>query len=244
MGNIKLGVSLIIQVNDTYTFRPVTSGNIKIYTDMGRQAISKGNGIFVFTNLSAGKYRMFIESDIFQDSYGEFEIIENNIETVHLWLIPDYKYDLLNNSAIVRGKSLMNNNERYIAYKPYNDFLVLADAYKANDKFIKILHNQNLSYQGMELIINDNQKIKMGEMTVRNNFCEYLLYEPLEIDIDKSNSSIEVCFSLPDSEIYFPVREIPKEGLLVRFVNGKRMEKLVLQRNKETIINILEDKSI
>ena len=168
MGNIKLGVSLIIQVNDTYTFRPVTSGNIKIYTDMGRQAISKGNGIFVFTNLSAGKYRMFIESDIFQDSYGEFEIIENNIETVHLWLIPDYKYDLLNNSAIVRGKSLMNNNERYIAYKPYNDFLVLADAYKAMYDGVEIEIQQTGSGAGITSTIEKACDIGMSSRALKD----------------------------------------------------------------------------
>ena len=181
-------VSLAVLLIDELTGSAITGSNARAWIENERPPIKKGDGWFIFTDLSPRRYTVLAEGGHYQRLSADCVLDAKERQTLRLCLRPSRTYPVPYGCLSVNGKAEPGAEVTAYVLNRQSAYKLLADAAKGGDT-LTVFHTEGADLEGgtFRLISSDG---KEENVTVRSKIGEnaYRLLSPLGGDYPRIGS--------------------------------------------------------
>lgn len=198
---VRFHASLVVLVIDDFTGRPVVGSNVKVSIREQKPPVVKGDGYYVFVNLTETSVTLLCESGIYEQRTEQVDLaggMENEVLIIRL--LPNAQYPIPSNTTCISGRTqpgrrLLFWNSDGKGYKLLYDYTCQE---KENEHLIDIFNPDNKEMEGKVFFICGQDERKKEYFTIVGKTDQhYRMDRPLSRDYKKVGTVI-----MPVYEIY------------------------------------------
>lgn len=225
-------VSLVVIPIDDFINKIIKDKTINInLLGLNIQQIKKENGFFIFMDIKQNNIEMVINAYSYNTIKLNIDISKLNVlnPVVKVRLKPNDKYNFLNNTTCIRGKS-EPNSKISIIQKCSNNMFRLFNDNKKDSQRLKIYNPLNIDLEGRSFIITEKnnefrEEFNVVEFDDANE--EYILDRNLSKNYKKEICKIfkiDYIDVFEDGYFFLPLNNITKEQnkIIIEKLDGKK----------------------
>lgn len=234
---IRIKVSVVVVLIDDFTDKVIPANQVRVRIWDEKKPIIKGEGYFVFTNVS--KEVVTIETEAF--SYqkrvvtADLSKMAAGMSDIRLRLVPNCRYKLPEKTTVLKG-TLPAGEEPLLVFRNNSNPLRLMQDYKKGDGCqIRLYNSTGISLEARACLIATGKHYDVAKIreaissSAQDDDC-YELEKPLEHEYKKAETTIHLLHQvIADEKGHFemPVANLMDKGgeVLCERVEGKKLTK-------------------
>lgn len=247
-GHVKLKVSFVLQMIDSFTEKTVSDANVQVSAKDVKLPIRKRDGYYVFINCPMKQLEIRVSSPLFLEEhfFVDTSKLPNDNPVVKVRLKPNRRYPLLNHALRLEGKAKAGGLVEVVLYKN-SDFLRIISDYdnKTNGNLLCVYNPKQKDIENAKFFIINEEEQKKEIFFIDYFDCEknaYQLAEPLKKSYSKIGTRIYPVYgTVTDSygNYYLPIKIKSSEAIeSICFIDGKE-QMCTLQMDRSNSINLI-----
>lgn len=218
-------VSLAVMLVDDLTGTAITGSNARAWIENGKPPIKKNDGMFVFTDLSAGEYTVSAEGGAYRRQELRIATDGERMQTITLRLRPARTYPVPKGCLRIDGIAQPGAEVTVYAPDRQSSFRLLSDA-KAGSRSISVFHSERITLEGsnFRLMTQGSEGENLFVVSSKGNGgSDYELLTPLAQDHPRVGSLLVPAFvdTADDKGRFFIVlRSVPSTAKIICEARG------------------------
>lgn len=227
-------VDVVLILYDELTGRNVTRDVFEITDSIGRRAVYKENGVYIFIGKHKGTLKVYIKSEYYHLT--EKVITEGESDTIErIWVQPSQKNEKFTQMTVLMGQTNPKESVKCVQETLQYPYRLLQPLQKG-DMEISIFHQPYDYLEGRKIRIKEKhiqEELELMELSKDKN--KYRLSAPVKHSYEPDNATIyRIIQTLADEKGVFiaAFRDIPPEGGTCTVEIGKERWKKKLCHQK------------
>ncbi len=216
-------VSLAVMLIDDLTGAAITGSSARAWIERAKPPIKKNDGLFVFTDLSAGEYTVCAEGGNYRRQEMNIVTDRDRMQTMTLRLRPARTYHVPEGCLRIDGTAEPGAEITVYAPDRQSAFKLLSDA-NAGSKCISVFHSERVTLEGSGFrLMTSGSDEENVFFTLSKGGGSYELQAPLKADHPRVGSMLVPAFTdVADKKgrFFIVLRSVPSSAKVICEAKG------------------------